>query len=800
MRQRQKGKKSIRCPERGTKQKSIRVKSISLFTFSFVLLTYPINVPALGSNIATAQTQKLPAAVKKGFNLLKKGLVNDAIATFKQALKSRPQSLQARLGLAIAYRRAGKISEAWNAYQRVLEIDGSNQLALKSIGLLGTYRPQWNAKGIEALTTLLQINSNDGEARGLRATLYSYQGRFAQAIADYKIALNSNPTPDTILGAAQTYSYTGDFSQALQLFNRYKAGGQNIQGFAAVAYGRTLRETGNAAGAVQVLEVQLQRSSSLDAVAIETRKELAIAYLETEQQAQALAILDPLRGRSDTLLPLARALNEIRKSTNNQALTQQVGDLYRQALANNPDPSSQLLKEVGDVFTGLPQGRQAALQLYRQASAKSPGDRGLQIKQLALENKLGLLTKNALNQRLFPIFQNLPNDPAQLQPLASALADIDNPDPELLPIYQNFLQPGVTSSGVNVPFLYFRVAQIYLQLNDMTSARQALAAYSTTSQGKKDLAPQLLAAEIERREGNLQASIRRYQALLGNNPSNDIVNAALQGLAGIRVQQKRYQEALSAYDQLLSLNPQSPNIQLGRTNVAYQAKIISQAEAEGILNNWLATQPATNTPPELFGLVTTLPTSSQRVPLYNYLVQIEPRNIRLQMRLVQAIAERSPARARARVKRLLANLPKNSNTDQLQAELARAIGDFDRASEAYERILATEPDNTDALAALGGIRFEQRQFDSAQQVYTEVVELKPDDKEARRALAGLNAIMDKPLTALAQLEQIQLEQMSQGATDVDISRQMQQLREDFLLRRGFQPPWESYERRGKDSK
>ncbi|MDJ0618306.1 MAG: tetratricopeptide repeat protein [Calothrix sp. MO_192.B10] len=800
MRQRQKGKQSIRCPQRGTKQKSRKMKNISLFTFSFVLLTYPINVTALGRNIATAQAQKLPGAVKKGFDLLKKGLVNDAIATFKKALKSTPRSLQARLGLAIAYRRAGRLPEAWSAYQRVLEVDGTNQLALKSIGLLGTYRPEWNLKGIEALTTLLRLNPNDGEARGLRATLYSYQGRFAEAIADYQIALNNNPTPDTIVGAAQTYSYTGDFPKALELFNRYKASGQNIQGFAAVAYGRTLRETGNPAAAVQILEAQLRRDSGLNAVAIETRKELAIAYLGTQQQAKALAILDPLRGRSDTLLPLARALNEIRKSTNNPQLTQQVSNLYRQALANNPNPSSQLLKEIGDVFTGLPGGKQTALQLYQQAVAKSPNDKGLLIKQLALSNKLGLLTKNALKQRLFPIFQNLPNNPAQLQPLALGLADIDDPDPELLPIYQSFLQAQANSSGVNVPFLYFRVAQIYLRLNDMTSARQALAAYTTTSQGKKDLAPQLLAAEIERREGNLQASAQRYQALLGTNPSNDIVNAAWQGLAGVRLQQKRYQEALAAYDQLLARNPQNQNIQLGRTSIAYQAKLISQAQAEAVLNNWLATQPATNTPPELFSLVTALPTTPQREPLYNYLAQVDSSNIRLQLRLVQAIAERSPARARARVKRMLANLPRNSNTDQLQAELAKAIGDFDRAGKAYERILATEPDNTDALAALGGIRFEQRQFESAQQAYTEVVELNPDNKEARRALAGLNAVMDKPLAALAQLEQLQLEQMSQGTTDVEISRQMQQLREDFLLRRGFQPPWESYERRGKDAK
>ncbi|MGF1677530.1 MAG: hypothetical protein ACFCUV_28135, partial [Rivularia sp. (in: cyanobacteria)] len=67
-----------------------------------------------------------------------------------------------------------------------------------------------------------------------------------------------------------------------------------------------------------------------------------------------------------------------------------------------------------------------------------------------------------------------------------------------------------------------------------------------------------------------------------------------------------------------------------------------------------------------------------------------------------------------------------------------------------------------------------------------------------RALAGLNAIFDKPLAAMKALEQLQIEQITNGEQDPAISNQMQQIQEDFLQRRGFQPPWESYERRGKN--
>ncbi|MEH2320848.1 tetratricopeptide repeat protein [Nostoc sp.] len=772
------------------KVKAKRIKYRSLFTCSFLLFTYLVTVPPLGS-IAPAQAQNIPASAQKGFALLKKGFINDAIAAFQQALKSQPQSSPVRLGLAIAYRKAGRIPEAWSAYQQVLAVDSNNQLALKTVGLLATYRPEWNLKGIEALTTLLELNANDSEARVYRAQLYSYQGQLTESLADYQIVLNNNPTPDAVLGAAQTYSYSGDFPKALELFNRYRSNGKAITEYAAVAYGRTLRETGNPAGAVEVLEAQLQRSHSFNPIGIETRKELAVAYLVNQQQAQALAVLDVLQGRPDAILPLARSLNEIRKYTNNPTLTQQVFNLYRQALQTDPNPSPKLLREIADVFTGFPEGRQTALQLYRRVALEFPNDQSLLVQQLALENQLGLLGKNDLKQRLATAIQSLPSDRVQLQQLANALVNIDAPDPEFLPVYQNILQ-----TGVNVPFLNFRVAQMYVQRQDLNGARQALAAYTATPAGAKDLAPQLLAAEIERREGSLEPSAQRYQAVLASKPnSSDIIDAALGGLAGVRLQQKRFDEAVTVYDQLIVRNPENLSIQLGRASIAYQAKRISQPEAEAVLNNWLATQPATNTPPELYSLLGTLPTDPQREALYSYLLEADPNSYPLQLRLLQVIAKRNPAQAQARMKQLIARIPKTSDSYQLQAELARSVGDFNLAGSTYENILAQQPDNIDALAALGGIRFEQRRFESAQEIYAQVLAQKPEDKGTRHALAGLNAILDQPLTALAQLEKLQLEAAAEGGIDSDASRQIQQIQTDFLQRRGFQPPWEDYQRR-----
>ncbi|MGD1910725.1 MAG: tetratricopeptide repeat protein [Rivularia sp. (in: cyanobacteria)] len=774
------------------KTKSKTIMGITLLPFHLFVFTFPIALFTL-NNVAPVQAQKSSGATKRGYNLLKKGWVDDAISAFQQALKGNPQSLQARLGLAIAYNRAGRIEEAFQAYQKVLAQDPQNQAALKIVGMMGTYRSEWNKPGINALNTLLELNPNDLQSRYYRALLYSYQGQFAESIADFQIVLANNPTPEAIIGAAQTYSYSGDYQKAKELFNRYKASGKPIKDYAAVAYALTLRKTGNPQEAIAILQRQLQGSQTLDQLAILARAELSQAYIANKQEAQALAVLEPLEDREEAILPLARSLNEIRKNTNNPTLTQRVTTLYRQALGNNPNPSPSLLREIADVFSGLPQGEETALQLYRRLASMLPNDKSLVVRQLALEYKLGAIAKVDLKQRLAQTLQNLPTDSVQMQQLAVALADIDAPDAQLLPLYQSILQ-----TQVKVPFLNFRVAQMYLQLNNTIQARQALADYTATSAGSQDMATQLLAAEIERREGNLDGSAKRYFAILTSNPSNDIINGALRGLVGVKVQQKRFTEALVVYDQLLERNPQDITTQLGRTSVAYQAKRISKPEAEAVLNNWLATQKATNTPPELYSLVAQLPSDPSRESLYNYLVEIDSGNIKLHQHLLEVIAQRNPSEARLRMKQLIANTPNDANSSQRIALLAQAVGDLNMASKAYENILTEQPDDVDALAALGGIRFEQRRFDSAEQIYVKVLEQQPQDQHARRALAGLNAIFDRPLAALKALEQLQIEQIANGERDADISNQMQQIQEDFLLRRGFQPPWESYERRSKN--
>ncbi|MGB3241097.1 MAG: tetratricopeptide repeat protein, partial [Geitlerinemataceae cyanobacterium] len=605
----------------------------------FGLLNSSIALGISGVGIPAAQAQSVPDEVGRGYNLLELGWVDDAIDAFEEAIDLYPRSVPAQLGLAIALRRAGQDDEAFAAYDRVLELDPTNSLALKTLGLLGTYRPEWQNRGIEALTVFLDSTPEDTEARALRALLYGYQSRIAEARADYQILLQApNPTSDVLLGAAQIYVYSGDSRQGLELFDRYRQTGGAITGYAAIAYARALRENGNPAAGIPVLEAQLAALPGNNPAATEARAELARSYLATEQPEQALAALQPLRGQSDATLTLARGLGEIGRQTDRLPLLQESAVLYRQVLSQTPNPPIPLLQEAADVLASIPGEEELALQLYRQLAAAQPDNRVLAVQQLAFESQLGQIAQPDLRSRLGTVLEPLPSNPQDLDRIAGALSRIDPPDPQLLPIYQSLI-----AAGVDRPFLNFRIAQMFLQLNDSTAARQALDAYIAGIDGRPDPASDIILADIERREGNLEASEQRYQLLLAEYADDsNLVEAALQGLIGVRLAQNRPGEAIDLYDQLIARRPEDLTLQLGRTSLAYQEELITQTDAEAVLQNWLTTQPATATPPELYSLVGALPADPSREALYNRLIEVDPYYMPLQFRSIQVLALRDP--------------------------------------------------------------------------------------------------------------------------------------------------------------
>lgn len=737
-------------------------------------------------NASIVQAQTVPATVSQGYAFLKKGWIKAAIAAFQQALQQVPQSLDAKLGLAIAYQKAGSDQQAWELYQQVLQQDPDNRTALSAIGMLGGYRSEWQATGIAALTTLLQITPHDVASRAQRALLLGYQGRFAEAIADYTVLLPDHSSPDIVLGAAQVYTYSGDYAQGIALFEQYLTYQPVIPDAALSTYALALRETNQADRAVQLLEARLQQRSQLDAIGIELRVGLAVAYQFHGQATDALTLLAPLRDRPDAILPLARALSAIGRHSQQPALYQEAIGLYRQVLQQSAPAPANLILEVADVMSEAVTTQAEALQLYQQLIAQQPNNASLIVKQLILQSQLGQISQSELTQRLQTVLPPLPTSPTEQRSLAQALLKLDAPDPALLPAYQTLWQ-----AGVNLPFLLFRIAQIQMQAGDLAAAQQTLETYRTMPVGAKDQTVDLLLAEIQRRSGELEGSAQQYAAIVANHPNSEIAHSALRSLAGIRQAQGRLAEAMRVYDQLLARHPEDGPAQLGRASLAYQTQQISLPQAEAVLDRWLQTHP-NQTPPELFNLVGALPADAKREALYNQLIEIDPGNFIIQTRLIQVLAQRHPDQARSRIDQLIADHPRNMTPYFIQAELAKSIRNLSLASQAYQTILQHQPDNTDALSALGGVRFQQQRFPEAIALFQHVLRLKPQDWETRRILAELQAAQDQPAAALRQLRQLEQEQRANETSSLVLRDRMERLQVDLLKRRGFQPAWEQY--------
>lgn len=750
-------------------------------------------LPALILPLAAlpALAQSTDPATRQGYTLLDRGWVNDAMTAFQQALQTNPRSLEARLGLAIAYQRAGQDSNAWTTYQQVLQQDPTNRQALAALGLLGGYRPAWNQGGIDALTTLLNLTPSDRASRAQRALLYGYQGQFEAAIGDYEILLAEPVQPQTILQAAQIYTYSGDFITGRTLFDRYRDGA-TIPNQAAAAYAQTLQATGEASQAIQLLEPRLRSLRSLDQTAMEMRSALAVSYAMNGQMEQAFAVLEPLRDEEAGRLPLARALSAIGRIVADAEPYEAAVALYRQALNEMTNPAPGLMLEVADVMSESQLALAEAIELYDRLIAQQPQRISLQVKRSIAAYDLRQISRTQLEQELQAMLTSLPDSAVERRAIAIGLNRLTPPDPVLLPIYQS-----LRSVADNVPFLHFRLAQIALEQGDFTGTRAAIADYRATPKGKADLGVELLLAELERQEGNLEGSANRYDKLIAKTVSQPlqikIYEDAMRGLAGVRLMQGRSEDALKIYDLLLARNPDDLTSQFGRASIAYSLKKISQADAEAVLSQWSIEQ-SSQIPAELFMLVSTLPADAKRESLYDTLLAIDPNNLGINRRWVQLWAVRDADRARARVNELIAMNPNDVNVYFLQGELANLLGNLNQAGQAYEAILTRQPNNADALLALGGVRFEQRQFGAARTLFDRVLALEPNDPEIRRLLAELSLAQDQPVSALNQLREIE-QSAAQSETDTadsPVHDRLEQIQIDLLRRRGFQPSWERY--------
>ncbi|MBE9138534.1 tetratricopeptide repeat protein [Nodosilinea sp. LEGE 07088] len=736
-------------------------------------------VCGLEMTIAPVALAQRSPQVSQGYALLERGWVNDAIAAFQSALTRQPNSVEARLGLATAYQRAGRDGDAWQAYQAVIQVDPDNPAALSALGTLGGYRPEWQIGGIEALTRLLGQNPNNTAVLGQRALLYGYQGRFTQSLADYDRLLAQNPSPPTLLGAAQIYAFSGDYEGALALFNRYRQTGP-LPTEVLTAYALALQETGDPAAAIALLEPELREASRTDDLSLTLRTALANAYDTSGATARALALLAPLEGNEAARLSLARAYSAIGRRQNNPELFEQATVLYRQALNAAVAPSYGLRVEVADVLSEWPGTEALALEMFEQLAQENPGVASLAVQAHLLTYRLGLASAATVAEQLLPLVTPMPVSAPEQRAIATALVRLDHPDVALLPVYD------AVAAAVDVPLLTYRLAQIYLDQGDLQAARDALAAYSAADQN--DWGTALLIADLERQLGELDASARRYETILAAQPGAAVTADALRGVTFVRTLQGQPEAALPLYEAAIAADPDNTTYPLGYALLAYRTGQITAPAAAETLTDWLAFQDLDSPPPELFELVGALPADRDRADLYPVLLAQRPNDLWLRWRTIELMAQADPAQAQAELEALIAAQPDDVTVYFFQGELAQQQGNLPLAAAAYEQVLERDPGHLGALSALAGVRFQQGNWPAARALYGQVLEAEPDNWGARYGLAELNLADDQKLAGLEQLRQL-----APGAEGlIDLEQRAQEVEFELLRRRGFQPGWERY--------
>jgi cellulose synthase operon protein C len=758
----------------------------------------------LGLSLMGAALPAQASDLQTGNSLVQQGLVQQALPYLQRAVSQNPQSVEALLGLARAYMKAGGVRNdqlAFDTFKKAVQLDPNNKEALYAVGLMGEYKYEWRNEAIGALNKLIELEPSNMQARAQRALLNGYIGNLKEAIADYDVVIPTNPEAKVLLAAAQSYTFAAEYEKAIDLFGRYAATGGKIEQYAALAYGVALRETGDPAKSVEILNQALANTPKLDGVAIRARAALAVSYAQLDQMDQAMEVVVPLRDRFDSRMILARTYHQINQDIGSNEIQNEVIDIYYKVLDaplppgyKSPRPGDPknfyltlaIAHEMADVLSGIPPERQLARDLYVQLLKQLPDNRIMPVSLAIVEQQLGLISRAELKQRMQPYVLPIPASNYDRRLLAQALVRLDSPDPSLLPFYQPFVD-----AQVDEPLLWFRIAQMQIQDNNLVAAKAAVASYQATKAGQRDpYGPLLLLAEIDRRENNLDASVAKYEQIIAApKVTPSIRSGALQALAGIYRIQGDLPEAIALYDQIIARYPDDLAKPLGRASLAYQAGQISEAEAEAILNQWLTTRPVNDLPLELYSLVAALPADERKGELYERLLSANPESVPIRLRSLQLMALTDPEGAKTKLADMIANDPDNLGSYFIQGEFAQDLGDLDLASEAYETILARSANNTDALAALGGVRFQQRQYAEAADLYTEVLNLEPGNQIAQTAIIELNAAQGNRLEAIEQIEEMQEDSAEPNPR---MERRRQRIESEFLQQRGFQPPWERY--------
>lgn len=154
-----------------------------------------------------------------GLSYFYKGMYDDAIAAYKEAIKLDPNYARGHLVLGEAYGEKGMYDEAIAEHKRAIEINPRYAAAHNNLGIAYAHKGLYDEaiaayERAVALAVFPQVHNNLGRA-------YYYKGMYDEAIAAFEKAIEVEPKhASAYYNLAMVYYEKGEYEVAAQYYNK----------------------------------------------------------------------------------------------------------------------------------------------------------------------------------------------------------------------------------------------------------------------------------------------------------------------------------------------------------------------------------------------------------------------------------------------------------------------------------------------------------------------------------------------------------------------------------------------------
>ncbi len=330
----------------------------------------------------------------EGMIIFNKGRCEEALEAFNKALEINPQNEVALANKGAVLSDLGRHEEALNAFDKALEMNPQNRIILSNrgaaLGNLGRYE-----EALNALDKALEINPQNEVALANKGAVLSDLGRHEEALDSLNKALEINPQNDnTLSNKGLVLRFLGRHEESLEAFNKaLEINPQNEFGLSRK--GETLGRLGRYEEALEafnkVLEIDAKNEFAL------SRKALALNCLNRFEEAIDIfdQVIEINPNNIFSLIEKGHTLGCL-LNRNDDAL-----DIFNKAIQLSPN-NDRALSHKG--FTLLELGRhEEALEVFNEALKINPNNewalanKGLTLENLGMHEEGLQALENAIN-------------------------------------------------------------------------------------------------------------------------------------------------------------------------------------------------------------------------------------------------------------------------------------------------------------------------------------------------------------------------------------------------------------------